>query len=293
MLSYRHSFHAGNAADVFKHLILIYCLKYLLQKDAPLLCVDTHAGAGTYRLNKYGTKEWMGGIGKLRENREKFNINEHIKHYLELTCNENGIYPGSPVIMGKLLRRQDRLVCFELHPKDYAELDNAFRNYRDVAKSAPACADVKCSRIEARHEHGLLSLKSLLPPPFGRGLILIDPSWEEKDEYVLIPQQITAALKRYALGTYIIWYPLLIKQKTADSDTIGRNLYNLHAGCCCRAEIYDPEINSSINSPRGMYGSGLVIFNPPWKLNHDLKNILPLLVTALTDGGRYNLEWKD
>jgi 23S rRNA (adenine2030-N6)-methyltransferase len=286
VLSYRHGFHAGNAADVFKHEVLIFCLDYLRRKEKPFLCVDTHAGAGLYPLgeeNAQDNREWKSGLGKLLPflaEREK-PPPAMAARYLEIISSLPGApnhCAGSPLIMEKLLREQDRLVCFELHPEDFKTL-----------------ARVTRGRAEARREDGPGGLKALLPPPSRRGLIFIDPPWEEKDEYGAIPLAAAGALRRFPEGIYIIWYPLLASPKDpskAGLDISGALLGN-YAGRRCRAELYTASRNSlPENSPRGMYGSGLVIYNPPWTLRPALEETLPFLASVLGPGD-WRLDWHE
>ena len=291
MLSYRHHFHAGNTADVLKHITLIFCLEYMTRKEKPILCVDTHAGAGLYRIwqdGKEENREWKNGIGKLLtfiNSPDKVLITPaSVTRYLDLICG-GGTYSGSPLLMGKLLRKQDRLVCFELHPKDFEELQVIMATFTHMSQGeAPA--------IEIRREDGL-SLKSLLPPFSRRGLIFIDPPWEEKDEYEKIPQAVAGCLKRFPQGTYIIWYPLLAEPKTPvhESETMGETLLKLYSGNRCCFELYGSAITDDANSPRGMYGSGLVIFNPPWVLRRALEEILPFLAGIFRTKDRVLLDW--
>ena len=298
MLSYRHCFHAGNAADVIKHLVLSFCIKYLTQKEKPLLCVDTHAGAGSYSVSE--GVEWHNGIGRLLELR-RVNGNApfppYVNDYLDLVYDDqkephiqqgSPVIHGSPLVMGKLLRSKDRLVCFELHPKDYTALERNMETFRiNFAHNAPS--------IETREADGPNELKSLLPPPGRRGLVFIDPPWEEKDEYESIPRYAAAAIKRFPEGTYIIWYPLLSKPKAPihGHDQTGNILFDLYSGNRCRVELFDPSAESGSHSPRGMKGSGLVVFNPPWTLKAALNELLPFLAKTLLNSGVWNLDWID
>ncbi|WP_043923108.1 23S rRNA (adenine(2030)-N(6))-methyltransferase RlmJ [Leadbettera azotonutricia] len=280
MLSYRHSFHAGNAADVLKHTILIFCLDYLGQKEKPLLCVDTHGGAGSY---SFANREWEAGYGALAKAGAAEALPSMARRYLEIINAGGKDYPGSPLIMARLLRHLDRLVCFELHPEDFETLKNCLDNFRHV---------------EVRKEDGPGSLKGLLPPPSRRGLILIDPAWEELSEYEMIPQILASALKRFPEGTYLVWYPLLLHPKAAaenaDSETLRENLFAIHAGRRCFVELHtSSKDHAPANSPRGMYGSGLVIINPPYTLKPALEDALPVLVQAMNAEGGWKLEWKE
>lgn len=286
MLSYRHGFHAGSAADVLKHTVLVFCLEYLTKKEKALVCIDTHAGAGIYPINESG--EWEKGMGKLYGFRGPGMIcPAPVLRYADLAAADKNLYPGSPLLAAKLLRAQDRLVCFELHPKEFTLLESAIA---ELKQSLP-----NCPKTEVRREDGPASLKRLLPPKSGRGLVLIDPSWEENDEYTGIPNHISAALKRFARGTYIVWYPLLEKPKAPQrgNETFGKTLLDLHSGGRCRAELYSTVSNRGIHSPRGMYGSGLVIYNPPWTLRHAFEEIMPFLAGVLMTEGKWTLEWKE
>jgi 23S rRNA (adenine2030-N6)-methyltransferase len=284
VLSYRHGFHAGNAADVFKHGVLIFCLDHLRRKEKPFLCVDTHAGAGWYLLegkDAPDNREWKNGLGKLLPFLpEREHIPAMAARYLEIISRppeSSALYQGSPLIMKKLLRRPDRLVCFELHPEDFKTL-----------------AEVMGGRVEVRREDGPGGLKALLPPPSRRGLVFIDPPWEEKDDYGAIPLAAAGALRRFPEGVYIIWYPLLASPKDpskAGVDISGTLLGN-YPGRRCRAELYTASRNSPPeNSPRGMYGSGLVIYNPPWTLRPALEEALPFLASVLGSPGDWSLDW--
>jgi 23S rRNA (adenine2030-N6)-methyltransferase len=291
VLSYRHGFHAGNAADVLKHGVLVFCLDYLRQKEKPFLCVDTHAGAGLYLLdetrapvNREINREWKNGVGRLLSLRsETGNIPAMASRYLETVSGGTSgrdleRYRGSPLIMEGLLRKQDRLVCFELHPED-----------------AKTLARVTAGRAEVRREDGPGGLKALLPPPSRRGLVFIDPSWEEKDEYASVPLAAAEALRRFPEGVYIIWYPLLARAKKIPGPSgpdISETLLMSWPGRRCRAELYTASrTRLPENSPRGMYGSGLVIYNPPWTLRPALEETLPFLSPILGSPGDWRLDW--
>jgi 23S rRNA (adenine2030-N6)-methyltransferase len=278
MLSYRHAFHAGNAADVLKHMILIFCLDYLRQKEKPLLCVDTHGGAGSYTL---ANREWEVGYGALVKAGGA--LPSMVRRYLETVNTGSKAYPGSPLIIAGKLRQQDRMVCFELHPEDFEILKSCLDNYHHV---------------EIRREDGPESLKGLLPPPSRRGLIFMDPAWEELSEYEIIPQTLAGALKRFPQGLYLIWYPLLLHPKAAaenaDSETLRESLFAIPSGRRCYAELHtSSKENPPVNSPRGMYGSGLVIVNPPYTLKPALEETLPVLTQVMKAEGGWKLEWKE
>jgi 23S rRNA (adenine2030-N6)-methyltransferase len=267
MLSYRHAFHAGNAADVLKHAVLIFCLDYLKQKETPFLCVDTHAGAGSYSLHKgYAAlnREWEQGIGRFFPVRDAQKLPAMLGRYLELVgLNAAGpgidTYPGSPLLMQKLLRPQDRLVCFELHPTDFALLQGL------VGK-------------RALRQDGLAGLKALLPPLSRRACVFIDPPYELKEEYPKALAALSEALRRFPTGLYILWYPLLRDaEEHGGADFPERLLAEARAHAkALRVELCTGDRAAAA---KGMYGSGLVICNPPWTLQAALDETLSFLRT--------------
>jgi 23S rRNA (adenine2030-N6)-methyltransferase len=278
MLSYRHGFHAGNPADVLKHGILVFCLEYLRKKEKPFLCIDTHGGAGLYPLQDgYAAKnrEWEAGIGRLSA--PEAPLPALLENYRRLIAGYPGSYPGSPEIIRALIRPQDKAVCFELHPEDFRLLAGLFKDDR---------------RFLVRREDGFAGLKSLLPPPSRRCLVLIDPAYEEKEDYTRVPEILAGALRRFPLGTYIVWYPLLSRYEA--SEKFPAELLGLSGGNRCRAELYTaPRDHGPRNSPRGMYGSGLVVFNPPWTLERALEESLPVLASlAGTGKDGWKLRWE-
>jgi len=287
MLSYLHGFHAGNAADVFKHSTLVSCLTYLKKKEKPLLCVDTHAGSGLYDFAGTGfpqNREWENGIGRLL--REE-SLPSMLASYVN-SCYADRRYSGSPLIMAGMLEKKDRLVCFELHPGEFETLKASMAAVQtNSAGGRPL--------VELRREDGLAGLRGLLPPPSRRGLVFIDPSWEEQRELNSIAQAVQEGLGRFPGGTFIIWYPLLALAKEKAVSAPADTLYALMDGKRCRAELYTntPGTGAVVeNSPRGMYGSGLVIHNPPWVLRSALEETLPFLAKVLGGvNGGWRLDW--
>ena len=265
MLGYRHAFHAGNHADLLKHFFLFHSLDYLIQKDVPLLYVDTHAGAGAYDLSSgYAAQneEWQGGYqrlmmssqGPLPQSIQRF------KNFLEASISASGMYPGSPLIADRILREKDRRVFFELHPADYETLKNLFNGAKQVT---------------VFNTDGFTGLKALLPPPSRRACVFIDPSYELASDYEKVITSIQEALRRFATGTYIIWYPLLARE---EARTLRESLLSLHRG----NSVY-LEIQISKARERGMFGSGLVILNPPWSLQSIIPEALPVLADMLKE----------
>jgi 23S rRNA (adenine2030-N6)-methyltransferase len=256
----------------------------MLSGKKPCVFIDTHAGAGLYTLNSgYAAKnrEWESGAGKLRAAGTE-TLPPLLAHYASIvsaagtgtlrgeeTAAGPSLYPGSPLIIRTLMRPADRAVCFELHPSDFAALGENVGTDR---------------RFTLRNEDGLAGLKGLLPPSCRRGLILIDPCYEIKSDFALIPEIIKKALRRFPSGIFIVWYPLL---ETYGAET-AEELFRL-GGKRCRTELCPGRGNAHVpregrKSPRGMYGSGLVIFNPPWTLKAALEKGLPVLGRILGYG---------
>ncbi|MDX2464579.1 MAG: 23S rRNA (adenine(2030)-N(6))-methyltransferase RlmJ [Porticoccus sp.] len=262
MLSYRHSFHAGNFADIIKHIVLVEILEHLTQKEAPFEYIDTHSGAGLYNLKSNDAQklqEHANGIAKI----ESKDFPE-LARYFEVinTFNKSGdlnIYPGSPSIAQYFLRKQDRAWLFELHPQDYESLS---RNIRSNKKIRGACQD------------GLTGMTTLLPPTSRRGLILIDPSYEIKSEYDHVIDAVIQAYKKFSTGIYAIWYPVVDRQKI---DHMEKKL--IRSGI---KNIQRFELGLSADSEeRGMSASGLFVINPPWKLLEKMDILLPRLAQKL------------
>jgi 23S rRNA (adenine2030-N6)-methyltransferase len=276
MLSYRHAFHAGNHADVLKHLVLTLVLRHMNQKDKPYRLVDTHAGAGGYSLEgRYAQKkgEFEQGIGRLWP---RDDLPPAIADYVELVRRFNpdgGLsqYPGSPAIAQMLLRAQDQLRMFELHPTDHRIL----AAYLGQVKGA-----------EVRNADGFDGLKSMLPPPTRRGVVLIDPSYEGHHDYGRVVATLRDALARFADGVYMVWYPQVQKVEAAE---LPRRLEALapkgwlHA----RLTVQEPDTQGF-----GLAGSGVFILNPPYTLHAELLTLLPWLVDTLGqyDDANYLLE---
>ncbi|OCG71692.1 rRNA methyltransferase [Gilliamella sp. Occ3-1] len=264
MLSYRHSYHAGNHADVLKHIVLTLCIESLKEKEKPFLYLDTHSGAGRYLLRSEHaekTGEYLSGINLLWQ---QSNIPELLNTYISVLRRYNPFeeikyYPGSPLIAKQLLREQDKLNLTELHPTDYPLLKQEFS---------------KDKRTKVLREDGFSQLKSKLPPLSRRGIILIDPSYEIKDDYQKIPAALFEAYKRFATGVYLIWYPVVSRTQT---QKMIDNIINLGIKRISQFELaIKPD-----NDQKGMTASGMIVINPPWKLHEQMHTILPWLKTTL------------
>lgn len=274
MFSYRHAFHAGSHADILKHLTLIHLVEYLQEKPGALTIIDTHAGAGIYSL-KDGfaavSKEAEGGIFRLLKFIEAGNPSaESVKKYAALIQAENmeselTTYPGSPFILARLLRPQDRLKLFELHPK---EIDILRHNVRELAQA---------KQIDVYAEDSFARLKGLVPPPSRRGLVLIDPSYEDKQDYRYLELALEEALQRFATGCYAIWYPMISRRESAALPDRMKKIAASHTRSWLQAELRVE------NAPgeRRLQASGMFIINPPWTLEKHLAEALPTLTKAL------------
>ena len=273
MFSYRHAFHAGSHADILKHLILIHLVEYLQEKPGALTIVDTHAGAGVYSLvDGFAaiSKEADEGILRLKKFAASNSLSPAIVNYLECIQSENStdsitVYPGSPFILARLLRPQDRLKLFELHPK---EIDNLRHNVSALKQA---------KQIDVYAEDSFARLKGLLPPPSRRGLVLIDPSYEDKQDYRYLETAMEEALHRFATGCYAIWYPVLSRREAAALPDRMKKIANTHKRSWLQAELRIE------NAPkeRRLQASGMFIVNPPWTLEKQLAESLPHLVKAL------------
>jgi 23S rRNA (adenine2030-N6)-methyltransferase len=274
MFSYRHAFHAGSHADILKHLTLVHLVEYLQEKPVALTMVDTHAGAGIYSLQDgfaAVSKEAEGGIFRLLKFKEAGHpIPESVQKYIDCIEAENtseglNTYPGSPFILAQLLRPQDRLKLFELHPK---EIDILRHNIGELE-----CA----KQIDVYAADSFSRLKGLLPPPSRRGLVLIDPSYEDKQDYRYLEVAIEEAMQRFATGCYAIWYPILSRRESAALPDRMKKICAAHKRSWLHTELRVE------NAPgeRRLQASGMFIINPPWTLEKHLAEALPTLTKAL------------
>ena len=273
MLSYRHAFHAGNPADVLKHLVLVRCLEYLNQKDKPYCYVDSHAGAGRYRLDDPAaqkTGEYQQGIARLWHRED---LPAVMGTYMTLLRQLNpgdrlAQYPGSPWLARALMRDQDRGILNELHPRDYALLGKVF---------------TKSSRFQVRREDGFAGAIAAVPPVERRGLVLMDPPYEIKEDYQKVVETLEHAYRRFATGTYLIWYPVVDRARTAAMERALKRtrIKNM--------QLF--ELGTEADKPgRGMTASGMVVVNPPWTLAAEMAQLLPYLAAAIApERGRHRI----
>ena len=281
MFSYRHAFHAGNHADVLKHAMLVHTLDYLNRKDTPYWVIDTHAGAGLYALDSdWAAKnaEFADGIGRLWERDDlpplladyvaqvrRYNPDGRLRHY-----------PGSPWLTLDALRERDRLRLFEMHP---TESDVLVGNLEQLDKAA-----LRQTTIYATD--GFEGMKALLPPPPRRGLVLLDPSYEDKHDYKRALTAVKEGIKRFATGTYAVWYPLVQRREATE---LARHLENLQVKNWLHVSL---AVKKPASDGFGLHGSGMFMVNPPWTLHAALKEAMPALARLLAQDDRatYSLQ---
>jgi 23S rRNA (adenine2030-N6)-methyltransferase len=278
-MNYRHAYHAGNFADVLKHLILTLVIEHLKQKPAPFRVIDTHAGLGRYDLASVEagkTGEWVDGIGRILSADLSPAVAAILAPYLNevRAHNSNGAlsqYPGSPVLARRLLRRDDRIIVNELHPEDHAVLKAMF----------DCDPQTKVMQID-----GWNAVKALLPPKERRGVILIDPPFEVAGEFDRMKAAIEDGAARFATGTMLLWYPV---KNERDIQSFHRDLQRLNIPKILAVTLM---VRAPDDGP-GLPGNGLVVLNPPFTLPDALAAVLPELVKVLRQGGgaSHRIEW--
>jgi 23S rRNA (adenine2030-N6)-methyltransferase len=276
-MNYRHAFHAGNFADVHKHSVLARVLVHLRLKPAAFRVIDTHAGAGRYDLSSpEATRggEWRDGIDRLWQAQLQGAVHPLLAPYLEAVAalNPDGklrLYPGSPLIVQHLLRRQDRLIACEREAKAAASLAGALRGDR---------------RAKALAIDGWTALGAYVPPKERRGLVLIDPPFEEADDFTRLSDALAAAHRKWPTGIYMLWHP--IKERGA-ANALARRLRRLAIPSILRCEL-------TLGPPQaaaGLVGSGLIVVNPPFTLERDLRALMPTLAEILSPEAAARTEW--
>lgn len=279
-MNYRHIYHAGNFADVVKHALVTLAVEHLLQKDAPFRVIDTHAGIGVYDLTReeaQKTGEWQNGIGRVLQAKLPADVASILKPYLDVVIGENGgtktitRYPGSPLIVRRLMRATDTLVVNEAHPDDCASLRGLFARDKQT----------KVLELD-----GWTALKSTLPPKERRGLVLIDPPFEEPGEFQRMLAGLTEAARRFATGTVVLWYPI--------KDIRAVERFRREAAGLGIPKLYAAEL--TIRAPRTtaeLSGTGLLVLNPPFTLPDKLGVLFPWLAKTLAQGsgGGWQTTW--
>mgnify|MGYP000138273271 FL=1 len=277
MLSYRHSFHAGNHADVLKHTVQSLILQSLKLKDKAFVYIDTHAGAGCYDLHSKEmdkTGEYLDGIQRLWQQDCPAALQPYLDIIKALNNDSDGqlqSYPGSPLLAKELCRRQDRLRLSELHPADFPRLQSLFEQDR---------------RTQITKTDGFSNLRAALPPIERRGMVLIDPPYELDHEYSDVVKGVMDGLKRWASGTFAIWYPVV---HSKDVSFLERKFSAAELPATLQIELNVLPANNRY----GMTGSGMIVVNPPWKLKQQMEDLLPWLTTTLSQSpeAQYKLKW--
>ena len=281
MLSYQHGFHAGNVGDVLKHTVLCEVIAYLRKKDKPFYFHDTHAGRGLYDLtlpmaNK--TSEYLAGIARIW--RQANPPSACLPYLSALGAFNRGdalrYYAGSSLLARQLMRTSDRLVANELHPQEF----------RFLQQQAEIRRERQLPRLRVSREDGFAALKAALPPKEHRGVVLIDPSYEQTSDDRACAQALNASLQRFATGVYLLWYPIVELERALD---LADSVKKLGAQAILRVELL---VRAPVAGERGMVGSGMLILNPTWQLDISLQEALPWLVRhTAPETGRWHLDW--
>ena len=276
-MNYRHAFHAGGFVDVMKHVTLTRLIEYLKLKPAAFRMIDTHAGIGRYSLTGDEAKrspEWLDGIDRLLRAEIRPAAKTLLQPYLDAVMSENpngtlARYPGSPLLARRLFRPQDRLSALELHPADYRRLRDLFEG--DV--------QVRVTELD-----GWLALNAYVPPKEKRGLVLVDPPFEEPGEWGRLVEGLGKAHRKWATGIYLLWYPL---KEPREVNGFVADLKATGIARMLRAELtVAPALAATL------YGSGLIVVNPPYTLEGELRTVLPALAEVLQQGkAGHRLEW--
>ncbi len=277
-MNYRHAFHAGNHADVLKHIVLARVIEHLKKKDKPFRFIDAHAGIGLYDLGggeAHKTGEWEGGIGKMAQTFAP-GIETLIAPYRQAIRDLNGgpdlrLYPGSPELALRLMRPIDRMIANELHPEDAITLERHF---------------IRDPRVDVVSMDAEICIKSRLPPPERRGVILIDPPYELKDEAERALRMLKHGVRRFAQGAFVLWYPL---KADCIAEAIVAEAQAMAVDATLKVELRIREAFAG----GGLAGSGVIIFNTPWKLDEELRLIGPALAERLGLGnwGHAAIAW--
>ena len=276
-MNYQHAFHAGNFADVHKHVVLTRSLEHLRAKPAAFRVIDSHAGAGRYDLlgpQAVRSGEWHDGVQRLLATPRGRDADVLLKPYLDIIAalNPGGdlrVYPGSPLIVKARLRQQDRLIACELEPRAAASLKAGLRGDQ---------------RAKVLVLDGWMALNANVPPNERRGLVLIDPPFEDTADFMRLSGALADAYRKWPSGIYMLWYP--IKERDGP-DALARRLRRSGVGKILRSEI-------TLGPPRagvGLVGSGLIVVNPPYTLEQDLRILLPLFARLFSATGACRLDW--
>ena len=275
MLSYRHGFHAGNHADVLKHAVYLYVLKYMAKKSKPFSIIDTHAGAGAYSLDNdfsQKNKEFETGIGPLWA-LPSTELPEPVRNYVDAVRRFNAesdavdlsVYPGSPWFALDQVPLEGKAFFHELHPADFELLRNFVRTnrYRKVIKG-----------------DGFKESVGLFPPPSKRGVAIIDPPYELKEDYQRVVDYVSEMHKRFNSGVYMIWYPVVERTRIDEIET------QLKRSGIRNVQVLELNVQADTEE-KGMTGSGMIVINPPYTLLEDFKSVMPFLTDLLGQKGAF------
>jgi len=281
-MNYRHSYHAGNFADVLKHVLQCVALEYLQQKDKPFWLLDTHAGIGMYDLageQAQKTGEFAQGIARLLK---RSDLPEAVQHYVDSVVELNAPedlrwYPGSPWLAAQHLRPQDQLVLCEMHPQDANALAE------NVRSDFPAARQIKV--LEATN--GYAAVKALVPPPQKRGMVLIDPPFEQRDEFEQVVKTLQEGIRRWATGIYAVWYPI------KDPLVVGDFHQQVKAKTGAEKVFVVDLLIRSAQDRSQLNGCGMLFVNPPYGLTQQIHGIMDFLTPLLAQdsGAEYQALW--
>ena len=268
MLSYKHGFHSGNHADILKHMVICLLMRALNRKDKPYIVIDTHSGSGLYKLDGFmaqKNQEYKTGISKIKDNKKlRELVPEFYAVYDAVNQNEGDFYPGSPMFETRLGRESDKYTLIDLHPNEFENLRNNFKRDR---------------RCNIQNRDGLEALNAILPPTPRRGIVVIDPAYEEKNEYIELVKAIKNAHAKWNTGIFAVWYPVLGKlrdhSKNLTQDLRRLNIPMLQVELCVepQEEVF------------GMCGSGMLILNYPYGIDNELSPVVDELYQALSKKG--------
>jgi 23S rRNA (adenine2030-N6)-methyltransferase len=277
-MNYRHAFHAGNFADVAKHLALVAILLHLRRKEHPFAVIDTHAGRGLYNLGgeeALRTGEAEKGVGRVRGLcKAGITLPDALQRYLDIVNSAgDGTYPGSPVIAAHLLRPQDRFIGIEKHEEEYRALRAALRPFGDRLRGE--CAD------------GYARLNGLLPPAERRGVVLIDPPFESPAEFALAAAALGQGLKRFANGIYLLWFPL---KSGGEANAFAGEVLATGANKVLRVDLDVGPVGGADAKER-LTAAGLIIVNPPFGFAGEMRSALAIVAPSLSPEARTDVRW--
>lgn len=283
MLSYRHAFHAGNHADILKHLAWLGVISHLKRKTKPFVLFDTHAGAGQYALNSEQAqlnREYDSGIARLDKVKPASAL---LTDYMAIVqpMIESGIYPGSPGLAARAMRAQDAAHMMELHPAEFPALQSNLASFTATQEQN--------GNVHLHHRDGLEGLVAMTPPKPNRGAILIDPPYEVKDEYRQVTNTLKTVFQRWQNAQAVVWYPLL-SDRAIEKAKLCQDMVKAVADLGKNCFIAELTVAENTHDA-GMYGSGVCIVNPAWQLDEHLTQAMKEACLAIGPDARFSLQW--